>query len=69
MSGERRCDHGIDQGPLDDYGYKEGPRYSAYCELCNPEPFGGPWLDPDGNSYSERRHTKPPPPPAPEPPR
>lgn len=35
----RRCPHGVDCGPLDDYGVAPGEpgTYSAYCRLCDPD--------------------------------
>jgi hypothetical protein len=36
----RKCPHGVDVGPLDDYGVPDEVRespYSAYCWKCNGE--------------------------------
>jgi hypothetical protein len=46
----RKCPHGVNVGPLDDYGIPEDkPVQSTYCRVCNPidryanEPDGYEW--------------------------
>ena len=37
----RRCSHGVQVGPLDDYGVPENERvYSTYCAECYREQTG-----------------------------
>lgn len=43
----RKCPHGINVGPLDDYGVPEGDRvFSTYCAECSHDQTGlYPWWD------------------------